>query len=197
MTPKKSIIKNKIPLWLGIEDVVFLAGATLPEVKILAGQLKSSNPDVVFSEKNALGETIRIHRDEAVKHFDLFETGMAGKLKTLSWSQLLREEIDEYAVALMSVATKETLARCNMLKALSDNKRLSIANKRAEEDLVHASDVKDIYAKFCAEVVRVLDEVNEVLPNKVEGLGLEEIVIVMGEFVEKAKARLKDIEFNK
>lgn len=194
MIPKKSIIKNKIPKWLGIEDIVFLAGATLPEVKILAGRYKESRPEVVFYDENELGITIRIRRDAAVENFDLFATGMADKLKNISWSQLLREEIDEYSVALMSVATKETLSRCNTLRQLSENKRISIANKRAEEDLVHASEVRAVFARFCAEACRVVDEVAEVLPSKVEGLGIDEIVQVMGEFSKKAKDRLKEAE---
>lgn len=191
MIPKKSIIKNKIPKWLGIEDIVFLSGATLPEVKILASQLKETNPEFVFMDENELGVTIHIRRDAATANLDLFATGMADKLKTRSWSQLLREEIDEYSVALMSVATKETLARCKTLRQLSENKRISIANKRAEEDLVHANEVRDVYARFCAEVCRVLDEVAEVLPSKVEGLESEEQSQVLIEFVRKAKARLK------
>lgn len=194
MIPKKSIVKNKIPLWLGIEDVVFLAGATLPEVKMLADQFKKTNPDFIYSEMSAMGETIKIRRDAAADNFDLFASGMADKLKSLSWTQLLREEIDEYSVALMSVATKETLARCKMLRQLSENKRLSIANKRAEEDLVHANDVRAIYARFCAEVCRVVDEFSEVMPSKVEGLAIDEIAQVMNGFAEKAKARIRAVE---
>lgn len=193
MIAKRTLLK-RIPIWLGVEDIVFLSGSTATEAKVLVRQLRGDKSDLLFCDDTEFGDVYRIHRDKAVEHFDLFETGMAHRLERMSWMQLIEEEIDSYAIALTSVATKEALARCKMMRELAERKKITIQNKRAQEDLIHASDVKATYARFCGEVCRVIDEVAEVLPSKLEGMSHDDIAVTCADFAKKIKHRLRSVE---
>lgn len=187
---------SKLPKWLGCEDVIFLAAITVPEFNLLVADLEESDPASLYEEKNAMGRIYKITREIALRHFNLRETGMMDKLSDMAWRMLLREESDEYLIALTAVSNKETLSRAKMLRTLSDAKRIDIQNEKAQEELVSAFDARRVYSDFCAEAVRVLDEIPVTLPAKLAGADEEQIDEVLIDFTEKAKKRLKEIKFS-
>ena len=194
LTKTRKAITDKLPSWLSLEDIVFLSAATFPEIDILVKGLLASKSSGIYIQSNTFGKIPKLRQDLALIYFDLAATGMLAKLADRSWQELVREEIDEYSMALMTIANNETLSKAKMLRQLSENKKLSIQNSRSEDELVLASDVKKTFSRYCAEVNKVIDEIVETLPAKLDGAGENEVDEVLLDFVGKAKKRLMEME---
>lgn len=189
---------EKLPKWLDMEDVCFLSGSTLTELRIVAEQVTQGekHPDV-FINANVMGKHPVFRTSLAMKHFDLTARGFLRKLDSCDWYELTNSVCaKEYNHILASIASTSCTNKIKNRKMLSEAQKLHIHNTASEKSLLPADEVEKCFAVYAGEVRKILDDMPSVLVAKLEGAGAEEIERVMREYGQRALVRLNAVSWD-